>query len=348
MNENRKNHLFRWGILALMGVCTLSSCDKIISSEQKVEPVPVEVQVISEVYEAGMQNYVGTIEASSSSALTFSTAGRVARVCVREGQRVSAGQLLAELDDATYQENYTAAQATLRQAQDGYDRLKQLHDKGSITEVQWVEMETKLAQAKAAEAVARKNLENCKLYAPFAGVIGQCDLAAGMNTMPGVNVISLLQTGSVQVNVPIPENVISDIKVGRPAIITVSALGNRRYNGKVQSKGVVANPLSHNYEVLVPLHNADGMLMPGMVCGVQMPSADTAQLITLPNRVVKVDGDGAHFVWVVNRGQAQQRMVTTGGLGQRGIIITDGLSRGDSVIVNGEQKVSTGSKVVIK
>ena len=304
-------------------------------------PVPVEVMVIGEEGEAGAQNYVGTIEASSASVLSFPVTGNVTKVYVREGQKVAEGQLLAEVNDASFRQAYSAAQ-------DGYDRLKLLHDKGSISEVQWVEMETKLAQAVSSEAIAKRNLENCKLKAPYSGVIGKVNAEEGMNVLPGNAVLTLLQTYGMQVNIPIPENVISSVTVGQPVRISVSALNNRIYEGKVGSKGVVANALSHNYEVLVPLKNSDGSLMPGMVCNAWLPSSDTTQLIVVPNRVVKIDHTGEHYVWLASGGKAVRRTVITGGLAQRGIIIAEGLIPGDSVIVNGEQKVSTGSSVSVR
>jgi RND family efflux transporter MFP subunit len=313
-----------------------------------LQPVPVEVMVIGEEGEAGAQNYVGTIEAASASVLSFPVAGNITKVYVREGQKVAEGSLLAEVNDASFKQAYSAAQATLRQAQDGYDRLKLLHDKGSISEVQWVEMETKLAQAVSSEAIAKRNLENCKLRAPYSGVIGKVNAEEGMNVLPGNTVLTLLQTHGMQVNIPIPENVISSVTVGQPVRISVSALNNRIYEGKVGSKGVVANALSHNYEVLVPLKNSDGALMPGMVCNAWLPSSDTTQLIVVPNRVVKIDHTGEHYVWLASGGKAVRRTVITGGLAQRGIIIAEGLNPGDSVIVNGEQKVSTGSSVSVR
>lgn len=313
-----------------------------------LQPVPVEVMVIGEEGEAGAQNYVGTIEAASASVLSFPVAGNITKVYVREGQKVAEGSLLAEVNDASFKQAYSAAQATLRQAQDGYDRLKLLHDKGSISEVQWVEMETKLAQAVSSEAIAKRNLENCKLRAPYSGVVGKVSAEEGMNVLPGNTVLTLLQTHGMQVNIPIPENVISSVTVGQPVRISVSALNNRIYEGKVGSKGVIANALSHNYEVLVPLKNSDGALMPGMVCNAWLPSSDTTQLIVVPNRVVKIDHTGEHYVWLASGGKAVRRTVITGGLAQRGIIIAEGLNPGDSVIVNGEQKVSTGSSVSVR
>ena len=68
----------------------------------------------------------------------------------------------------------------------------------------------------------------------------------------------------------------------------------------------------------------------------------------VPNRVVKIDHTGEHYVWLASKGKAVRRTVTTGGLAQRGIIIAEGLLPGDSVIVNGEQKVSTGSSITVR
>lgn len=334
-------------IVLLLLAALLCGCSK-QNAKHTIQPVTVEVQVIGMNGEVGSQNYVGLVQAASTTPLSFSVAGNVTKVYVHEGQRVADGTLLAEINDATFQQSYSAAQASLRQAQDGYDRLKQLHDKGSISEVQWVEMETKLAQARSTEAIAKRNLESCRLTAPFSGVVGKVEIEEGMNVMPGTAALSLLQTHGMQVSIPIPENVISDIKVGQPVCITVSALNNRTFQGKIGSKGVVANPLSHNYEVTVPLSNSDGALMPGMVCSAWLASGDTAQLIVLPNRVVKKSYGGDSFVWVAHNGKAEKRVVTTGGLAQRGVIIATGLQLGDSVIVNGEQKVSTGSSIKVK
>ncbi|MBP5556278.1 MAG: efflux RND transporter periplasmic adaptor subunit [Bacteroidales bacterium] len=335
-------------ILLMLCVFLLLTGCKEKKTSRILQPVPVEVMVIGEEGEAGAQNYVGTIEAASASVLSFPVAGNITKVYVREGQKVAEGSLLAEVNDASFKQAYSAAQATLRQAQDGYDRLKLLHDKGSISEVQWVEMETKLAQAVSSEAIAKRNLENCKLRAPYSGVVGKVSAEEGMNVLPGNTVLTLLQTHGMQVNIPIPENVISSVTVGQPVRISVSALNNRIYEGKVGSKGVIANALSHNYEVLVPLKNSDGALMPGMVCNAWLPSSDTTQLIVVPNRVVKIDHTGEHYVWLASGGKAVRRTVITGGLAQRGIIIAEGLNPGDSVIVNGEQKVSTGSSVSVR
>ena len=78
------------------------------------------------------------------------------------GSRVRQGQLLAALDEVSMQNTYQAAKAALKQAEDAYQRMKELHEKGSLAEMKWVEVQSKLQQAQSMEAVARKNLTDCQ------------------------------------------------------------------------------------------------------------------------------------------------------------------------------------------
>lgn len=100
------------------------------------------------------------------------------------GDRVAKGQLIATVDPFSMQSSYDAAKASLAQAEDAYRRMKELYDKGSLPEIKWVEVQSKLQQAKSMEEVARKNLDDCKLYAPFSGIISEKMAEVGQNIMP--------------------------------------------------------------------------------------------------------------------------------------------------------------------
>ena len=120
--------------------------------------------------------FSGTVQEENGSSLSFPLMGRVKSVKVDLGSRVRQGQLLATLDEVSMQNTYQAAKATLKQAEDAYQRMKELHEKGSLAEMKWVEVQSKLQQAQSMEAVARKNLTDCQLYAPFSGVIAEKSL----------------------------------------------------------------------------------------------------------------------------------------------------------------------------
>jgi len=325
----------------------LTSC----GNKQTVEPtpkiIPVKVMNIGFSDHSTGQNYVGTIEASSSVSLSFSGMGTVERILVSEGERVRKGQLLAVLNSGTVQNSYNATKSTLRQAQDAYDRLKPLHEKGSLTDIAWIEVETGLEQAKAMEAIARKSVEDCNLYAPINGVISSRSIEVGVNVMPGLSAFKLVSIDEVNVNVSISENEIGNVKIGQTAAITVSALDNQEYKGVVDKKGVEANQISRTYPIKIKIGNTKSELMPGMVCKVYLEQPDKTENIVIPNRSVQISPDNKKFVWLADGNIAKRRFITVGSLSNYGVIVENGLSAGDKLIVEGYTKISEGMKISI-
>jgi len=124
----------------------------------------------------------------------------------------------------------------LQQAQDAYDRLKPMHENGTLPEIKWVEVETGLSQAKSATAIAKKGLDDTKLYAVTAGVIGKKSIQEGENVFPNITVFELFDISKVHVKIPVPEDEISSFKKGDQATITVGAI-SKTINGIVREIG---------------------------------------------------------------------------------------------------------------
>ncbi len=311
-------------------------------------PIPVEVVKVQLHSDTLFQDYIGKIEEEYASSLSFSVPGNVNEVYVQEGQYVRKGTLLATINKENLQSTYSAAVAIRKQAEDAYTRLQQLHEKGSIPEIQWIEMLTNLEKARSEESIAKKNLSESNLYAPFDGIIGKRKIEKGMFVLPTMEAIRLLSTKNIIVKVPIPENIISGVHSGQKATVTVGALNNRHYKSKVDLKGIEANLFSHSYEITLPIDNNDKQLMPGMICKVQLFSNDTLNVITLPIQAVKLSHTGEHFVWLAVDNTAKKRTVTIGNLSDNGIIIENGLNENDLVIIKGYQKVSEGTQINIE
>ena len=324
------------------------SCSGKKDENQAIRAVPVKVVKVSESSYMNSRNYVGTVEAVSSSSLSFEVMGNVNKVFVTEGENVQKGKLLATLDKATLQNSYNASLASLKEAQDAYNRMKSLYDNGSLPEMKWVEVQSKLQQAVSMEQISRKSLKDAGLRAPFSGVISSKSIEPGMNVMPGIEVMQLADISTVNIKIAVPEKEISRVNKGQQAEVMVGALGDKLFTGVVSEKGIAANPLAHTYEVKIKLNNTSHELMPGMVCKVGVHSHETEAGIVLPNHTVQLQPDGKKFVWVVKGNAASQRMVNTGDLTAEGVIITAGLQPGDEVIVSGNQKVSEGTKIAIK
>jgi RND family efflux transporter MFP subunit len=333
--------------LVLMLCLLLASC-----GQQSPNATPGAVRVktvrVQQSDVQAQQSYSGTIEEAEGSTLSFPIAGTVRKVAVRLGQKVRRGDLIATLDDSNFRQSFEVAQAALKQCRDVYDRMKILHDANSLPEVQWVEAESRLSQAQASYEIAHKNLQDVELRAPFSGYVAERNADVGNNVMPGMAVIKLMTLDNIKVCVSVPESEVCSINIGNEIEIRVPAL-NATFSGKICEKGVAANPVSRTYQVKAEVANDRGQLLPGMLCTLTLaPDSTARRAVLLPRHVVQLNSDNRYFVWVNDAGKAARRYVTPGGFVGDEMIITDGLTDGEELIVEGQQKVSEGMEVTVK
>ena len=334
--------------LALTAVM-LSACNAENNKGQAAdEAVRVEVTGVNAAAADRTSRYSGTVEEENGSLLSFAVGGTVSRVLVDEGDRVGKGQLIATLDTEQLTHNHTSAQAALAQAEDTYRRMEELHGKGSLPEIKWVEAQTALQRARASEQMARKQLADCRLYAPFSGVISKKFAEKGQNVGAGTQIAKLVAVGRMKVKISVPESEMAQISVGQKADVTIEAIGGASMQATVTEKGVAADPLSRSYDVKLSLPKADRKLLPGMVADVALRGGNTSMACILPAHIVQIDERNNEFVWLAVGGKAVKRIVTVGGFTADGVTVTGGLADGDMVITAGAQKVSEGMRVEIK
>ena len=332
-------------VLSVMLIC---SCTGKKEHDSKA-PTRVKTEVASTAMSMNGQTYVGMVEECEATAVSFTGMGVVKRVLVNEGQAVGRGQLIAEMDDTQARNLLSGAEATLAQANDALERYKMLHDAGSLPEVQWVEIQSKVAQAKSQYEVARKNLADCRLTAPVSGVIGKKLIGAGETALPSQAVVTILDISSVKVKVAIPETEIGGISGNTSSIIKVEAIGRSFEGGRIE-KGVQADALTHTYDIRIHVANRERKLLPGMVASVLFSSDKRevkSEKLSMPVTAVQKQADGNLFVWTVGKDSTAHRtMITTGEtLGNR-IVVASGISEGERIVTEGYQKLSEGTKVV--
>lgn len=342
----------RKGLLGLLAVLALSSCSE---KQKDVEKAPTRVmtEVVSPTTDSRGQTYVGIVEEHEATAVSFTGMGVVKRVLVSEGQAVSRGQLLAEMDDAQARNLLSGAEAQMAQANDALERYKLLHENGSLPEVQWVEIQSKVAQAKAQLEVAKKNLADCQLVAPVSGIIGHKMIGAGETALPSQAVVDILDISTVKVKVAVPEAEIGGITAQTPSNIKVEAI-NRSYEGGQIEKGVTADAMTHTYDVRINVQNAERKLLPGMVASVSFGSEKgivnsdkSATALLVPVTAVQKNANGSLFVWTVGKDSTVHRQpVEVGPTQGNRIAVTDGLENGQLIVTEGYQKLSEGTKVI--
>ena len=343
LNMNRSaSYPFLFFISAAL-LCGCGRAGDGTAHEGEREPVAVRVSVVGTSVRPAAKTFVGTVHPARTAVISSRHAGIVLSVGVRQGQVVGQGETVAVIESGNVRSSYEMASASLAQAEDGFSRAKAVHESGSIADIKMIEAETRLKQARAAFEAAEKALEECTAKAPYSGVVGKVFAETGVSVNVGEPLLTIVDAESPEVRFPVPEGEIGGVREGDEVLLAVPALGVSDARAAVVSHGVTASAMSHSYEcTAVPRVKIPGLL-PGMVCKVSFGTA--AEAVTIPASSVRTDASGK-YVWTVSDDDTVRRTpVVTGGFSGNGVIVEEGLSAGDRIIVGGVRKVGSGMKV---
>jgi membrane fusion protein, multidrug efflux system len=326
-------------IIALMAGC--GKTKPTLSNEEKT--IKVITAKVSQAESSYSLRYSGTIEASQTIPLTFQTTGTIDKIYVEVGDVVKKGQLLATIDNSDMLNIYNVTLAKYQQARDAYDRLKSVHDQGSLTEIKWVEMETNMEQAKSSLELSKSNLEKCNMRAPVSGIVGRRNIEPGQSAIgASLSPIELVQIETVLVKVSIPENEISKIVKGQKATFNVSALDGKQFEGVVTNVSPVSDVISRTYAVKISVKNLNYELKPGMVCDVTINLIRGTVSLVVPYKAVSKDSDGKSFVFILSPDgtRATKKIIVVGNYSGSGIEVLSGLDLGEVVVSEGSDKLT--------
>lgn len=318
-------------------------------------PAKVEVSVVGNTAAGtGARSYSGTAESAEASTVSFSVPGTITKIYVEVGQQVARGQLLARIKDESLHNARNIAQAELDEARDAYQRLKKLHDANALPDIKWVEVQSKLKQAENAAALANRAVGDAALHSPISGYVSEKFSDDGQTVIAAQPVLKIVNLKEMWISISVPEEEIASFGSSTTATVTLDGLDSLSVQGKLSQKAVVADPFTRSYTVRFSIPNPDNKILPGMIGTVVVDGAPgaagsvaAATSFILPAQSVLLSSDNRQFVWVVENGKAIRKFVTADEFASEGVRVRSGLVAGDSVIVAGMQKVSTGTEVSV-
>ncbi len=326
---------------------------------------PVRFQVAYSTGGSRIRSFSGTARAGVESRISFKVPGTIRRVAVEVGEAVTAGQLLAELDDEDYRLQVQRAEAGLSQARAqarnaaaDYARARQLYENANLSRAELDAART--ASESAASSVsayerelelARLQLSYTRLTAPAAGAVASVNVEVNENVQVGETVVLLTSGSNLEVEVGVPGVLISGITQGSNATVTFDALPGRTFDGIVTEVGVAATGPGLTFPVRVRLVETASDIRPGMAVevGFLFDSASQRVVYLLPSAAVGEDREG-RFVFVVQPtepgvGTIERRAVSVGELTTDGLEVIEGLNDGDRVVTAGWSKIEPGLQV---
>lgn len=348
MKNKRRNKMNVIWILAL--AISVSSCGtKAAKSGEKptgLAAAKVQVEKVKMIMQTITYKYSGVIEPSVQTNLSFQSIGKVQQILVDEGDYVSKGDVLAKLDDVSATAAYKASMASQKQAQDAYDRLKTVYEKGSLPDIKWEEMKTNLEQANASTEMAKQRLNNMVLRAPYSGVIGARNIELGSSVNPATTAFEIVIIDKVFARISVPEHEISKFKKGQIADVNIPAVGANNFVGEVEKIGIVANKLTKTYAVKINVINNNLLIKPGMVCDTKVSIGQNEHSLSVPMQAVINQPNENPYVFVVNKQQmVNKRRIKIGKFTNSDVEVLSGLHEGDFVVVNGQHKLTNNMQV---
>lgn len=350
-------------ILLSLFLITASCGKKQEAEEEVIRPVRYMA-----VYASGgtrTRTFSGAAKSGLESKLSFKVGGTVENVNVQVGDNVRTGQLIAQLDAKDYELQVEQAQAGLEQAKAAatnakstYERTRELYENDNASKSDLDGARAAYESANAAVSAAEKQLELArsqvsytKITAPFNGAVSTVDIEVNENVGPGATVITLTGKANPEVDIAIPEMLISQVKEGQKVSVTFDAVEGKTFTGIIREVGIATSEFSTTYPVTVRLDKTDPDIRPGMVAEVEFTfeSNQQQERIIVPSHAVVEDQKG-RFVYVAKPlddtyATTKRVNVKVGDLTDEGLEITQGLSDGDLVITAGVSRINEGMKV---
>jgi len=331
---------------ALMVSCGKSGKDtNNVKNGDDSQVIEVTTEKVSKRQINRVLTYPATIQAFKENHLAPATAGRVERILVDIGDKVSAGQVVAELDRTSY---YQAKIQFDKLAID-LQRMDSLLRVGAIARQQY-------DATKMQYDVAKANLEflrdNTTLRSPIAGEVTGKYLNDGelftMSPASGVGkpaIVSIMKLDRLKLLVGITSEYFSQIKLGMPVSITTDIYPGKEFKGKIGKIYPTVDEMTKNFTVEVYIDNPGRMLRPGMFA-IASISLGICDAILVPAYVVqKQPGTAERFVFVNENGVARRRVIEPGEVFDDQLEIRKGLAEGEDLITNGQTRLREGQKI---
>jgi len=351
----------------LIAILILAACGK---PDEAVEERlrPVRYVTVSDDSVIRGRSFSGTSKSSRESRLSFKVAGTINNAPVQIGQRLSAGDLIAEIDPASYVLQAQQAQATLveaqannRRATANYERTKGLYanDNASLND-----LESARAQAESAGAVvgaaskaleiARLNVSYTKLMVDTDCSIASLDIEVNENVASGQRVAVVSCGDAFEVTLDLPESLIGSVDETTPVSVHFGSIPDQEFSGIISEIAVALAAGSAAFPVVIKIAESHPSLRSGLAADVtfQFDSAADEGRVVIPVTAVVKDPHGT-FVFIAEpaeiAGEAivRHRTVKLGELSQLGIEVVDGLDVGDRVITAGVSIIRDGQRVLL-
>ncbi len=358
------------GVLVL-GSVTLASCGGGQQPAQQGPPpaTPVTTYTVDEQPVTTVDAYPGVVVALNEVELRPQVGGYITGIFVQDGQRVTKGQKLYEIDRTKYQAAYNSAKANLAVAKSNRDRTKKdaerytkLAEQDAVARqrvdyalTDLANAESQVAAAEAQLSAASSDLQRSVIVSPLTGTIGISQVKLGAFATPGTTVLNTVSTNDpIAVDIAVNQREIprfvalqKNNSVVADSVFSIKGQDGTVYRaqGKIVAIDRAVDPQTGTIKVRISYPNKEGRLFAGMNVSLQALNRGQKEELVIPYKAV-VEQLGEFNVFVVgDSSKAEARLVKLGRQFQTNVVVSEGLKKGETIVVDGVQNVRNGAVV---
>lgn len=331
------------------------------SESQSQKNAPAEVTPVVSVVQVTKRDvpqevvYSTTIRPFAKNNIAPQSVNRIAKINVEVGDYVTKGQQLAKMDHVQLQQaENQMKQAELQMINNEveYGRLKGLYDAGGLSQSDLDAIELAYNASKISFEVAQKQyenlLENSVLLSPITGVVTARNYDVGDMYAMSAPIFTVEQIVPVKLLVGVSESDYSKVHKGDAVTITADALPGKEFSGKVDRIHPTVDPATRTFTVEVKVDNRDKELKPGMFARATITFGVNRSVIVPDVAVVKQQGSGERFVYLLNEdGTVSYTKVTLGRRLGAEYEVLEGIEDGAKVVTGGQIRLKNGIKVIV-
>lgn len=293
----------------------------------------------------------GTVTANRDVTVSAEEAGVIRALPVPKGNNVSAGQVIARIDDRILRAQVAQARAQAEIARELADRRSRLFTESKVgSELAVLEARSNAQQAAANLQALTERLNRTAVRAPVSGILDDRHVEVGTMVSMGTPIARIIEVNPAKITAGVPERFAGDVLPGTPTRITFDVLPGRTFDARVSYVGTAVNPRNRTFPLEVVLPNAGRAIKPEMVANVEVVRRSVHQAIVVPQEaLVRVEDGFVAYVVDESSGRpvARVRQLTLGASQRNQVVVESGLVVGDKLIVVGQNQVADGDRVAV-
>lgn len=280
-------------------------------------------------------------------------AGTLTNMYVKEGQKVTKGQILAKIDDGGLNQQLAQLEVQVSLAKTTYERQKRLWDQKIGSEIQYLQAETTFKAQQNSVKQLEAQLEKTVVRAPFSGVIDDIFSEQGSVVAPGQSqLLRIINLKNMYIEVDIPESHILNIVKGRSVEAYFPVLG-KTIMTKIRQVGNYINPNNRSFKIEIGINNKDGAIKPNLTTKLKINDYTNPNAILIPQSIISENAESKQYIYLVtkktddNKAIAKRKLIETGLTQGDFIEILSGIKKGDEIIQEGARNIKEGQTVKI-